>query len=322
MSGSNGFATQTVEPSAQLLAQLNDPKTAEALSYVLKHADTLAFLLGGVDGFIQRGETITDNVSETLRELRPALSGHEGAIEKAMEVLPKVSPHLPELIDSLPLLVEVGLRLKAASQTKEFQALMKPGAIEQSVQLLAQMNQPKTVNALSTLLNHSELLAFMVESLDGFIKRGETITDNIGDSLREINGVTGTNALDDLKETAGVIMKALPHVKESLPQFVDSLPQLIAAGLKVKDVVDSPEFNAFLNSGMLAPRTVEFLGQVGDAMAETSESIKNNPQRVGLLGLLSAMRDPDVQLGLGFVAEFGKKIGQKLNANKALTKRD
>lgn len=66
---------------------------------------------------------------------------------------------------------------------------------------------------------------------------------------------------------------------------------------------------AVLGSGLLDPATVRVVGGVGRALAAATTE---PPPRVGLLGLLVALRDPDVQRALGLLLAVAAGIGQEL----------
>ncbi|UXA19938.1 DUF1641 domain-containing protein [Mycobacterium sp. SMC-4] len=75
--GSNGEATAAVldpaapgGPSATVRDRLDDPRIAEALNTLLEHADLLAVLVTGLDGFVRRGDDIAANLTSALGELK------------------------------------------------------------------------------------------------------------------------------------------------------------------------------------------------------------------------------------------------------------
>ncbi len=55
---------------------------------------------------------------------------------------------------------------------------------------------------------------------------------------------------------------------------------------------------------------------MGDAAGDLDEP----PDRIGMLGLLRALRDPDVQIGLGFVIAIARGIGQDLDRRVEMRK--
>jgi uncharacterized protein YjgD (DUF1641 family) len=69
------------------------------------------------------------------------------------------------------------------------------------------------------------------------------------------------------------------------------------------------ELDALLNSGVLAPGTLRIIGEVGRALTETVET---RPRATGLISLLRAFGQPDVQRVLGFIVTFAERFGGRL----------
>jgi uncharacterized protein YjgD (DUF1641 family) len=72
------------------------------------------------------------------------------------------------------------------------------------------------------------------------------------------------------------------------------------------------------NIGTLAdtatePETVRGLESVLHAVGDAAGDLDEPPERVGLLGLIKAMRDREVQAGLGFIVAIAKGIGRDLD---------
>lgn len=72
------------------------------------------------------------------------------------------------------------------------------------------------------------------------------------------------------------------------------------------------------NIGTLAdtatePETVRGLESVLHAVGDAAGDLDEPPDRVGPVGLLKAMRDPEVQTGLGFFIAIARGIGHDLN---------
>lgn len=67
----NGQAV-AVTPADSVRDRLDDPQVAEALNTLLDHADVLAVLVSGLDGFVRRGDTIASSVSSAVSEFRGA----------------------------------------------------------------------------------------------------------------------------------------------------------------------------------------------------------------------------------------------------------
>ena len=67
----NGQAV-AVTPADTVRDRLDDPQVAAALNTLLDHADVLAVLVSGLDGFVRRGDTIANTVSSAVSEIRGA----------------------------------------------------------------------------------------------------------------------------------------------------------------------------------------------------------------------------------------------------------
>jgi uncharacterized protein YjgD (DUF1641 family) len=69
------------------------------------------------------------------------------------------------------------------------------------------------------------------------------------------------------------------------------------------------ELDALLKSGVLAPGTLRIMGELGRALTETAAAPAATS---GLLGLLKALGQPDVQRALGFLVTFAERFGRRL----------
>ena len=67
----NGQAV-VASPADQIRDRLDDPRVATALNTLLDHADVLAVLVGGLDGFVRRSDTIADSLTSAVAEFRDA----------------------------------------------------------------------------------------------------------------------------------------------------------------------------------------------------------------------------------------------------------
>ena len=69
------------------------------------------------------------------------------------------------------------------------------------------------------------------------------------------------------------------------------------------------ELDALLKSGVLAPSTLRIIGELGRALTDTAAA---PPATAGVLGLLKALGQPDVQRALGFLMTFAERFGRRL----------
>jgi hypothetical protein len=59
-----------LSPADAVRQRLDDPRVAEALNSLLDHADLLAVIVAGLDGFVRRGDDITENLTSAIGELK------------------------------------------------------------------------------------------------------------------------------------------------------------------------------------------------------------------------------------------------------------
>lgn len=69
----------TLSPADQLRDRLDDPAVAASLNNLLDHADLLAILLTGLDGFVRRGDAISETLASAVGELRAGARDFSGA---------------------------------------------------------------------------------------------------------------------------------------------------------------------------------------------------------------------------------------------------
>ena len=75
------------------------------------------------------------------------------------------------------------------------------------------------------------------------------------------------------------------------------------------------DLDALLKSGVLAPGTLRIMGELGRALTETAAAPAATS---GLLGLLKALGQPDVQRALGFLVTFAERFGRRLRESPAV----
>lgn len=163
--------------------------------------------------------------------------------------------------------------------------------------LLDRLNDPKTIESLNTILDNLELIAFSVTAADGFLRRSDAVIDAVTDGVHE------------LRDTIPSLDNDLVKTEEIIPR----LTQLAKVGVQISDLMNSDEFDALMQSGVLSPETLTVVGQAGDALVESRQEAAQSDQRIGIFGLLRALNDPDIQRSLNFLLTFSKKFGRKLN---------
>jgi len=124
--------------------------------------------------------------------------------------------------------------------------------------------------------------------------------------------------------TADVLADAIDGNEAALAEFVEHLDEvndlldILALGsAAVDDEMVVMLAETANNVGTLADTateagTVRGLESVLHAVGDAAGDLDEPPERVGPVGLLRALRDPEVQMGLGFVIAIAKGIGKDL----------
>lgn len=206
------------------------------------------------------------------------------------------------------------------------------------------LNNPETAEALHRLLDRLDTIEEAVERLEALTAQGPAMAAMMTDMADDVYH-TAEEAGIDLDERLRLALQLAERltaprtvaVLTTLTDRMDQLEQLIAMAdqapgfvAMAADMFDDvyraaeeaghdPEqmlrrsltaLSTLLQSGLLAPEAVDLAGQAGDALAASREE---TPE-VGLLGLLRALRDPDVQRALGFFTAFSKQFGRRLRS--------
>jgi uncharacterized protein YjgD (DUF1641 family) len=254
------------EPSAaqeQLLARLSEEKTIDALNKLLDRLDVIAFAADALSGFLSRADVVAESVAESVADLKK-MTGQETSAG--------------EVISKIPQLAKASVQLADVTANPAFARLLNSD-------LLDRLGDPKTIQSLKDVLDRLELAAFVLESVDGFLRRSEVIGQALSDDVH------------DLK------MASQPDIAK-FKEVLQAMPALVTAG------------QTLVKSGMLEPRTVEVLGKLGRSAADSFEeakTAKRDARPLGIFGLLKAIRDPDVNRALDFALHVSKAYGQSLS---------
>jgi hypothetical protein len=279
----NGTGSETRAGAASLLERLEDPAILRALHRLLDRAEVVAFAAEAVDGVVRRGDTIADSLGESVKDFRKLAS--------SAEPLLGLAGHLPQL-------AQTGEKVARLSQTEGVQNLLDSG-------LLEELGRPETIANLQNLLKHLELVSFAVSMLDGVLRRGEELMDNIAGLLAEARKAGGSVPEGDLavlQETASGLLGAARQLQREgalreIPRLTDTLVH-------------------FLKSGLLDDRNIAVLTSVGDGLMSSYQRAEaSRPAPLGAWGLVQAMRDPDVQRSLGFLIGFAREYGKQLQSH-------
>lgn len=288
MTTTNGHALNGRHAGAeQLLDRLSEPRTLAALNHLLDHAELLAFSAASLDGLVRRSDVIVENVAAAVGEMRstvPSMPAVDGAA-------------VGRLVQQLPQLLALTNQISELTDQPAFRTT------------LALLSDPKTLTSLNSLLQHAELIAYLVGAIDALLKRSDTMVESLGAILHELGAATpgAGNSLLTLVQT-------LHERRDYLPRLIVAVPQFTEIIEKIAPFVASEEFNALLDSGIFHPDTVNLLARAGDIFVEAYNDDRTAERRLGPIGAIRALNDPDVQRVIAWLVNFSRRFGKSLNS--------
>lgn len=198
-----------------------------------------------------------------------------------------------------------------------------------ALHLLAQLTEPRMMAQLQGLLMLAEqapgLAAMAGDMMDNAYRsaaaQGIDLEERATTGLHLLKRLTDPNMalpltqLLDLAEQAPALMAMAGDViddayRSAHDAGVDLETMVKQGGVaaqRLSTLMRSPEFTALMDSGMLDPKAVSLLGSAANALVKSQEA---HPQKIGPMGLVGALRDPDVQKTLGFFMAFAKEFGR------------
>ena len=335
--GSNGVAT--------LQARLNEPQTAAALNRLLDRIETLEQTVGRLADVLEQAPgmvaMVGDMADETVRQAAARGVNVEERLKTALALAERLTAEetavklnqLLDLADQLPgTLAMMGDMMdetvrRAASNGVDIEARLRAG-----LTMAEKLTAPEMVAKLDQLLAMADqapgMVAMMGDMVDETVRRAASNGVDIEARLRagltmaeKLTAPEMMAKLDQLLAMAdqapGMIAMMGDIVDESIRRAGESginieamVRQGARAGAKFSALMESEEFDALMESGILDPEAVASVGKVGRALIASQQQPL---EPVGLFGLLSAMRDPNMQRALGFLATFGAEFGKQIN---------
>lgn len=253
-------STAVLTPHERLQERLAKPETVDALNRLLDRLDVIVFTAEALEGFLRRAEVVADSVAQGLGDLRQIV-GEEGG---------------GELMAKLPQMLRAGGRMAELADKPEVGRLLDSG-------LLEKLADKKTLDGLSAILGKIEMVAFLLDSLDGFLRRSDTVIESVAEGISDLKG-----AIPDLDS-------------ERVRRVVAALPGLVDAGTVLSE------------AGMFDPQTVEVLARLGRTVAASHQDLYEQPAKpVGLFDLFRALKDPEIQATVRLALYVAKRYGRGL----------
>jgi uncharacterized protein YjgD (DUF1641 family) len=157
--------------------------------------------------------------------------------------------------------------------------------------LVEKLTEPQTTEQLIRLLDKLEHVTFLLDMVEGFLRRGPEIADSVNDLV------------------------ILLRQSLSKPEYVTRFEQAFAAVRRMQEFLDSPQVQELFKSDVLDVRSVQLVGKISRSMIEASaEAAQTGTKRVGLFGLMRALSDPEVQPALNFILSFVRHFSKELSS--------
>lgn len=176
--------------------------------------------------------------------------------------------------------------------------------------LSRRLAEPQVVASLNNVLDHADLLALLVVSLDGFINRSEVIGDALVDSFADLRTAAEatSNPLDgvDVRE----LVSSLMTMSSLLPKFTPTLTRTIDSGV----------IETVLDSGIATPIVIEQIARLAHGLVNGAQLAATEPIKVkGAVSLLKVLKDPDINRALSFFLSVLKSVGAEIQTEANAT---
>lgn len=164
------------------------------------------------------------------------------------------------------------------------------GRLKDLAGLLEQLTEPSTLAALQLLLAKLPQLAQLA-----------AVAEQIPNALASLGDV-----IDDQQQ----------RLSSQGIDFEKSLTNGLHAMLYLGSKIDREHLNRIgdlLDSDVLNPHAVHVVDNAAKSLTTAQENLSQaSDDRIGLFGLLGAIRDPQIQRSLAFAIQFGKCFGQNI----------
>ncbi|AWS00554.1 DUF1641 domain-containing protein [Metallosphaera hakonensis] len=286
-----------------------DEKKMDELSQFLDHVSTLNEVLAKVSQLKDSGALdVLINFSYGAKSLRDALN--DDAIQSIADIMSNLMTVAGEMKDRQSDIAQI---LENADTLKD--AIMRLKALKDSGTLDVLINMSYALKSLRDALND-----------DAITNLASTVSN-----LMEVLSSMNARSVEGVKE----IIAKMPELNEVLNRVMDlknsgTLDVLINMSYALKSLRDALNDDAITNLGTtlslifeFLPKGLEFLNKAMSppisSMIEawsSPEAMKmlSNPENVTLGKLVTMMKDPDIQRGLGVMMAFLKVLGKNFRS--------
>lgn len=216
-----------------------------------------------------------------ITDLLTQLSVRMDSLERSLSSLDEFIKKFPAMMAIATDTADEFYRNAAASGIDIEERLKKASS------LFVQLSDPKKIDTLSQFIN-------TLDTLTPLLKQFEKVPDTLAVIV---------DSFDELYKSA----------ERSGIDFELIMKQGRDAAAQLNELIKSDELKALMNSGILNPKAVNIVTQAGCALAECKE---DRPKKMGIVGLIKAFGNCDLQCALGFLVSFGKRFGRLLKNNE------
>lgn len=165
------------------------------------------------------------------------------------------------------------------------------GAAAMSVtetQVRARLNDPQTAETMLVILDKLDVIALMLTSIDGFLRRGDVLADNVAESIRDVRSHFPEPKVNTRQVTADLVA-ALPVLAETLPRLTADLPALV----ELADRLNQPQTREAMHTlidqlpllALATTATSDFLSrgeELTDNLAEGLQTLRTGMAEAGV----------------------------------------
>ncbi len=165
--------------------------------------------------------------------------------------------------------------------------------------LIERLDDPATATSLEGLIDRLDRITALLEALERVLVRAPQFADNFNGLVRQLRDQNTGRAFEAVRELGSIDPR----------QLVQLLHDLFA-------VVESPQTRALLQSSVFLDRSVALVDEAAKSALEATGDAAADRRAISLFGLLSILKDPDVQRSLQFGIAFARRFGQKIGAGR------
>ena len=255
--------------AAELQERLAQPETVALLRDIVERLDVVQLLVRSADGFLRRAECISDNVADSVQDLRDVGDAH------TIEALSGLVQSAPEIKEALDLLQP---------------ALKSPG--------FAKLVDPNTIATLGQLADRADVLLLATQAAEEFLARAEEISDSAGEGFRSLRAFAAGEAapLAELLAQVGRVLPGVQALLGAVTPLIESgaIEALISSKVLAPEIVETiGDLGDALHATRLEnqenPKSIGFFG--------LAKSLRD-PDVQRSLGFFSS-----------FLKEFGRRLG-------------